>query len=213
MFTGIIEEMGKVVSISHHAKSSKITISAKKIFHDLALGDSVSTNGVCLTVSSLTNSQFRADIMSESLKRSNLGSLRVGNLVNLERAMPMNGRFGGHVVSGHIDGEGKITKIKKEANATWYTIEAQNNIMDYVVEKGSIAIDGISLTIASLTPSSFKVSMIPHTISNTIFKDKKIGDKVNLESDIFAKYIEKFIFNDNSKNERMTKTKLTQFGF
>ena len=213
MFTGIIEEMGKVVSISHHAKSSKITISAKKIFHDLALGDSVSTNGVCLTVSSLTNSQFTADIMSESLKRSNLGSLRVGNLVNLERAMPMNGRFGGHVVSGHIDGEGKITKIKKEANATWYTIEAQNNIMDYVVEKGSIAIDGISLTIASLTPSSFKVSMIPHTISNTIFKDKKIGDKVNLESDIFAKYIEKFIFNDNSKNERMTKTKLTQFGF
>ncbi|EKF51920.1 riboflavin synthase [Lactococcus garvieae] len=213
MFTGIIEEMGKVVSISHHAKSSKITINAKKIFHDLALGDSVSTNGVCLTVSSLTNSQFTADIMSESLKRSNLGSLRVGNLVNLERAMPMNGRFGGHVVSGHIDGEGKITKIKKEANATWYTIEAQNNIMDYVVEKGSIAIDGISLTIASLTPSSFKVSMIPHTISNTIFKDKKIGDKVNLESDIFAKYIEKFIFNDNSKNERMTKTKLTQFGF
>lgn len=213
MFTGIIEEMGKVVSISHHAKSSKITISAKKIFHDLALGDSVSTNGVCLTVSSLTNSQFTADIMSESLKRSNLGSLRVGNLVNLERAMPMNGRFGGHVVSGHIDGEGKITKIKKEANATWYTIEAQNNIMDYVVEKGSIAIDGISLTIASLTPSSFKVSMIPHTISNTIFKDKKIGDKVNLESDIFAKYVEKFIFNDNSKNERMTKTKLTQFGF
>lgn len=210
MFTGIIEEVGEIASISHHAKSSKITIGAKKIFEDLALGDSISTNGVCLTVSDFTHSQFTADIMNESLSRSTLGSLRVGHLVNLERAISANGRFGGHIVSGHIDGTGKIINIKNEDNATWYTIGAHKDIMNYIVEKGSIAIDGISLTVADLTSSSFKVSIIPHTISNTILNDKKIGDKVNLENDLFAKYIEKFILNDN---ERITKTKLTQFGF
>ena len=210
MFTGIIEEVGKIVNISHHAKSSKITIGAKKIFDDLALGDSISTNGVCLTVSDFTHSQFTADIMNESLSRSTLGSSRVGHLVNLERAISANGRFGGHIVSGHIDGTGKIINIKKEDNATWYTIGAHKDIMNYIVEKGSIAIDGISLTVADLTSSSFKVSIIPHTISNTILNDKKIGDKVNLENDLFAKYIEKFILNDN---ERITKTKLTQFSF
>jgi len=210
MFTGIIEEVGEIVSISHHAKSPKITIGAKKIFDDLALGDSISTNGVCLTVSDFTHSQFTADIMNESLSRSTLGSLRVGHLVNLERAMSANGRFGGHIVSGHIDGTGKIINIKKEDNATWYTIGTHKDIMNYIVEKGSIAIDGISLTVADLTSSSFKISIIPHTISNTILNDKKIGDKVNLENDLFAKYIEKFILNNN---ERITKTKLTQFGF
>ncbi len=210
MFTGIIEEVGEIVNISHHAKSSKITIGAKKIFDDLALGDSISTNGVCLTVSDFTHSQFTADIMNESLSRSNLGNLRVGHFVNLERAMSVNGRFGGHIVSGHIDGTGKIINIKKEDNAIWYTIGTHKNIMNYIVEKGSIAIDGVSLTVADLTNSSFKVSVIPHTISNTILNVKKIGDKVNLENDLFAKYIEKFILNDN---ERITKTKLTQFGF
>lgn len=198
MFTGIVEEIGTVQSISKGAKSAKIIISAKKIFSDLKLGDSVATNGVCLTVTAINNNTFSADIMNETLSRSALKELMRNSHVNLERAMPLNGRFGGHIVSGHIDGIGKIISIVKDDIAYWYKIQSTNNIVRYIIEKGSITIDGISLTIAKVERDTFSVSIIPHTINETILKNKKIGSIVNLENDIVGKYIEKFMSPPNS---------------
>lgn len=193
MFTGIIEEIGNVRSIQHGQTSSFIEIQAKTVLSDVQLGDSIAVNGVCLTVTHFSSDSFRADIMNETLKRSSLGTLRSGSHVNLERAMAANGRFGGHIVSGHIDGTGTVTNIKKDGIAHWYTISAGNSILRYIVEKGSIAIDGISLTVASLTDTSFRVSIIPHTSEQTILSEKKLGDIVNLENDIVGKYVEKLI--------------------
>ncbi|OOB79573.1 MAG: riboflavin synthase subunit alpha [Epulopiscium sp. Nuni2H_MBin003] len=193
MFTGIIEEIGTVLSIKKGAKSAMLNISADKILSDLKLGDSVSTNGVCLTVTSMTSSSFTADVMNETLSRSSLSNLKLQSKVNLERAMQLNGRFGGHIVSGHIDGVGKIISIVKEDIAIWYKIKAEKNIMRYVIEKGSITIDGISLTVARVERDNFSVSIIPHTLSETILQYSKIGTIVNLESDMVGKYIEKFI--------------------
>lgn len=213
MFTGIVEEIGKVKKIQRGAKSSKLTITASQIFQDLKLGDSISTNGVCLTVSSFSGQDFTADIMHESLERSNLGELKLGGMVNLERATLANGRLGGHIVSGHIDGRGKILEIKKDDNAIWYKIEADSELMKYIVEKGSVAIDGISLTVAKLSKQNFSVSVIPHTISNTILPTKKVGDKVNLENDIVGKYVEKLLFSDQKGSGQLTKEKLAIYGF
>ena len=148
MFTGIIEELGTISNISKTAASAVLTISASLVLEDVQLGDSIAVNGVCLTVTSFTATSFTADVMHETLNRSSLGALRSGSKVNLERAMSAGGRFGGHIVSGHIDGIGKITDIKKDDNAVWYTIAASPEILHYIVEKGSIAIDGISLTVA-----------------------------------------------------------------
>ena len=192
MFTGIVEEMGKIVRVEKGAKSSRLTVSGDKIFSDLKLGDSVATNGVCLTVTSFSKGIFTADVMNETLKRSNLGELRQGSMVNLERAMIANGRFGGHIVSGHIDGTGVITKIEQDDIAVWYTIRADRKIMKYIIEKGSVAIDGISLTIAKVTDNDFSVSLIPHTAKETVLGYKKTGDTVNLENDVVGKYIEHF---------------------
>lgn len=193
MFTGIVEEMGKIVRVEKGAKSSRLTVSGDKIFSDLKLGDSVATNGVCLTVTSFSKGIFTADVMNETLKRSNLGELRQGSMVNLERAMIANGRFGGHIVSGHIDGTGVITKIEQDDIAVWYTIRADRKIMKYIIEKGSVAIDGISLTIAKVTDNDFSVSLIPHTAKETVLGYKKTGDTVNLENDVVGKYIEHFL--------------------
>ncbi len=209
MFTGIIEEIGKVVSVRRGAKSSMLMIHAKKIFDDLKIGDSVSTNGVCLTATSIENSCFTADVMNETLNRSSLGSLTAGSSVNLERAMAANGRFGGHIVSGHIDGRGTITRIQRDDNAIWYTIQAEQNVMRYIVEKGSITIDGISLTVASVTREYFCVSVIPHTAKETILSEKRIGAVVNLENDMVGKYIEKFLGEPSKINE----TFLEKYGF
>lgn len=192
MFTGIIEEIGIVKSIKKGTKSARLIVEGRKIFDDLKLGDSVSTNGVCLTVTNISSSSFSADVMNETISKSSLGSLNIGSKVNLERAMPANGRFGGHMVSGHIDGTGKITSIKKDDIATWYTIITIPKIMHYIVEKGSIAIDGISLTVAKVTQDSFLVSIIPHTAGETTLSEKNIGSIVNLENDIVSKYIGKF---------------------
>ena len=181
MFTGIVEEMGKIVRVEKGAKSSRLTVSGDKIFSDLKLGDSVATNGVCLTVTSFSKGIFTADVMNETLKRSNLGELRQGSMVNLERAMIANGRFGGHIVSGHIDGTGVITKIEQDDIAVWYTIRADRKIMKYIIEKGSVAIDGVSLTIAKVTDNDFSVSLIPHTAKETVLGYKKTGDTVNLD--------------------------------
>ncbi|MDE7097628.1 MAG: riboflavin synthase [Ruminococcus sp.] len=193
MFTGIIEEVGTVKEVCRNGNNSFIRIQAKKILSDVHLGDSIAVNGVCLTVTRYDGSIFQADVMNETLSRSSLGSLRTGSVVNLERAMSANGRFGGHIVSGHIDGTGRITDIKNDGIATWYTIGADAGIMRYIVEKGSVAIDGISLTVAKVSDNNFSVSIIPHTAEQTVLSTKKIGDVVNLENDIIGKYVEKLI--------------------
>ena len=193
MFTGIIEEVGTVSRVQHSGNASFIEIQAKKVLEDVHLGDSIAVNGVCLTVTHFGGGVFRADVMNETLNRSSLGSLTSGSPVNLERAMAANGRFGGHIVSGHIDGTGIITDIKNDGIAVWYTVSAAPELLRYIVEKGSIAIDGISLTVAKVTDTSFSVSIIPHTAAQTILSTKKTGDTVNLENDIIAKYAEKLI--------------------
>ncbi len=193
MFTGIVEEVGRILQIDRGSRSSILHIGGKLIFDDLKIGDSVAVNGVCLTVTALSPGSFTADVMSETLSRSSLGALSRNSPVNLERAMAADGRFGGHIVSGHIDGTGTIESIKKDDNAVWYTIKASQKLMHYIVEKGSIAIDGISLTVARVTKDTFSVSIIPHTINATILGTKGIGDVVNLENDVVGKYIERFL--------------------
>ncbi len=193
MFTGIIEEIGTVDAIRKGARSAVLVIRGNKIFSDLKIGDSVATNGVCLTATEITGKTFSADVMNETLSRSTLGKLRPGSPVNLERAMAADGRFGGHMVAGHVDGTGKILHIRRDDNAIWYTILADPEIMRYIVEKGSIAIDGISLTVAAVERDNFSVSVIPHTAAETTLSGKKIGDAVNLENDMVGKYIEKFV--------------------
>lgn len=200
MFTGIVEEVGTVKAVQHGAVSSFIEIAADKIFEDMHLGDSIAVNGVCLTVTRFGGGSFRADVMNETLKRSSLGSLQSGSPVNLERAMAADGRFGGHFVSGHIDGTGTITDIRRDGIAVWYTIAAAPEILRYIVEKGSIAIDGISLTVAALTERSFSVSIIPHTAEQTVLSSKKSGDTVNLENDIIGKYVERLMSNKSEKS-------------
>lgn len=201
MFTGIVEEIGSVKEIKHGEKSSRITIGAKKVLEGTKIGDSISTNGVCLTVTNLKGDSFEADVMAETLRRSNLGSLAIGSKVNLERALSAEGRFGGHIVSGHIDGVAKITSIVKEDNATWITVSASQKLLRYIVEKGSIAIDGISLTVAYVDSEVFKVSIIPHTGEETILLKKKIDDTVNIECDLIGKYVEKLLGIETSKKE------------
>ena len=176
------------------------------------MGDSIAVNGVCLTVTSFTDASFTADVMHETLNRSSLGALRPGSKVNLERAMSADGRFGGHIVSGHIDGTGRITDIKKDDNAVWYTISAPPDILRYIVEKGSIAIDGISLTIAYVDSRCFKVSIIPHTSANTTLALRKPGDTVNLENDCIGKYVEKLL-QPYQKTGNITREFLLQNGF
>ncbi|MGL4449980.1 MAG: riboflavin synthase [Sarcina sp.] len=193
MFTGIIEEVGKINSIKVNGKSAKISILANKLLEDTKLGDSIATNGVCLTVTNLDKSSFEADVMTETMNRTNLSSLKAGSTVNLERAMIANGRFGGHIVNGHVDGTGIIENYKKDENATWVTISARDEILKYVVEKGSICIDGISLTVACVDDRCFKVSIIPHTGEETTLLKNEIGGVVNLECDVIGKYVEKLL--------------------
>ncbi len=173
-----------------------------------AIGDSIAVNGICLTVTSLSAESFTADVMPETLARTSLEGAKPGMVVNLERAMPAYGRFGGHIVSGHIDGTGKITEIRKEGNAVWYTIAADKEILGLIVEKGSIAIDGISLTVAKVTGSTFSVSIIPHTIEETILPEKKIGSVVNLETDIIGKYVKKMTQEGGAGPDRKDDRKL-----
>ncbi|MDY5774722.1 MAG: riboflavin synthase [Lachnospiraceae bacterium] len=216
MFTGIVEEMGTIAGIQKGAKSAVLTIQAEKVFSDIHIGDSIALNGVCLTVTSFNGNTYTADVMNETLRRSSLGSLTIGSKVNLERAMAANGRFGGHIVSGHIDGTGTITKVEKDDNAIWYTIAAEENLMKYIVEKGSIAIDGISLTVAKRSDMDFAISMIPHTAKETVLSQKKPGDIVNLENDIVGKYIEQLMHyekKEEKKESRLTKEFLLRAGF
>lgn len=214
MFTGIIEETGKVEAVAKGSNSAVITIAAVKVLEDTKIGDSIAVNGVCLTVTSISGRKFSADVMAETLRRSSLGSLKHGSMVNLERAMAANGRFGGHIVSGHIDGVGVISSFEKEDNAVWVEIETPAKILRYIVEKGSITIDGISLTVAKLTESSFAVSVIPHTGEETTLLNRNPGDIVNLENDIVGKYVERLMNfktddRDNKSEERNNSDSIT----
>jgi riboflavin synthase len=212
LFTGIIEEKGTIASIKRGASSAILTINASTVLDGTKIGDSIAVNGVCLTVTTMTDSQFTADVMHETLDRSSLGALRTGSLVNLERAMSAEGRFGGHIVSGHIDGTGTISNIKLDDNAIWYTIDAPSQIMRYIIEKGSITIDGISLTVAREEGTSFKVSIIPHTAAETTLSTKKAGDIVNLENDCIGKYVEKLL-KPYKPESKITKEFLLENGF
>lgn len=192
MFTGLIEEIGIIRRISNNGYSAQLIIQSSKITEDIHLGDSISTNGVCLTVIAFDKDYFEVDVMPETMRRSNLGELKPGSPVNLERAMKLGKRFGGHIVSGHIDGTGVIKNLRQEDNSTLVTIGSPPKIMKYIIMKGSIAIDGVSLTICDVDDKNFKVGIIPLTKKETILLKKKIGDTVNLECDIIGKYIEKF---------------------
>ena len=200
MFTGIIEEVGKITQINKQGEFAVVTIQASKVLQDVHLGDSIAVNGVCLTVTSFSERQFTADVMSETLKRTSLGELKPSSPVNLERAIAANGRFGGHIVSGHIDGTGEVVGIKPAHNSIWYRIQTTPKLMRYIIEKGSITIDGISLTVVDTDETSFRVSIIPHTIKETNLGSKKIGSLVNLENDIVGKYIEQFLLKKEPEN-------------
>jgi riboflavin synthase len=191
MFTGIIEEIGTIRSVLQGTRSVCLTIGAEKVTEDLKIGDSINTNGICLTIVSFNRGAFSADVMPETLRRTNLRHLTTGGKVNLERAMKLNDRLGGHLVSGHIDGTGTIRKTWEEDNALWFNIAAESKILKYIAEKGSVALDGISLTVARVDDSSFDVSVIPHTQTVTTIPEKKAGDIINIECDLIAKYLEK----------------------
>lgn len=193
MFTGLVEEVGIVESITKSTKSAQITIKAKKVLEGTILGDSICTNGVCLTVTYLDNSRFSVDVMAETMRLSNLRNFAPGDEVNLERALSLGDRLGGHIVSGHIDGVGTIENFQQEDNAVWITVATSSEILKYIIQKGSIAIDGISLTVAYVDDTVFKVSIIPHTKDITTLHRKKAGDEVNLECDMIGKYIEKLL--------------------
>ena len=212
MFTGIIEELGTIKDLS---PGGSIRILADRVLEGTNIGDSIAVNGICLTVTELNGDGFTADVMPETLKRTSLSLLRRGDKVNLERAMAADGRFGGHIVSGHIDGTGKIREYKKDGNAVWVTISADDDILRLVVEKGSIAIDGISLTVAEVTDTYFKVSIIPHTAGETTLLLKNTGDPVNLETDIVGKYVEKLLrhgeVRENGRSGGLTMEMLEDF--
>ena len=216
MFTGIVEEVGYIRGVKKGVKSAVLLIGAEKILDDIHEGDSIAVNGICLTVTSFNEEGFTVDVMHETLNRSSIGNVRTGSAVNLERAMQVGGRFGGHIVSGHIDGTGVIVDIQKDDNAIWYKIRANPGIMRYIIEKGSIAMDGISLTVAKIEPETFSVSVIPHTASHTILTQKKIGDKVNIENDCVGKYVEKLLVADKEcgqEREGLTRDFLMKNGF
>ena len=209
IFTGIIEEIGTIKNIAIQGSSGSISIKAKKVLENTKIGDSIAVNGVCLTVTKLQADGFCADVMAEPLRRSGFGKLGRGDLVNLERAMAADGRFGGHIVSGHIDGTGTISKYAREENAVWVTVDTSKEILELIVEKGSICIDGISLTVASVSENGIQVSIIPHTAQETTLTKKKTGDVVNLENDIVGKYIKRFLEAPRTNEKKQNKSGLT----
>ncbi|MHB8096137.1 MAG: riboflavin synthase [Erysipelotrichaceae bacterium] len=215
MFTGLVEEIGTIKSIVKNAKSARITIQAKVVLDGLKIGDSINTNGTCLTVTDFGSSWFTVDVMAETMRRSNLNNIKNDHEVNLERALRLGDRLGGHIVSGHVDGLGTISQIDYEENATWLTIMTINTISRYIIYKGSIAIDGVSLTVASVDSRTFKVSIIPHTNAMTSLHRKRVGDLVNLECDMVGKYIEKFLLQrvDDSTSNKLDENFLRENGF
>lgn len=214
MFTGIIEEMGKVKSIIRGRKSIRLAITCDSVLQDTKIGDSLAINGICLTVTDLGSGFFTADVMPETIQKTNLHTLKVSSPVNLERALQLSDRLGGHLVSGHVDGTGIINQIKKDDNAIRLTIGASEDILKYVVQKGSVAIDGTSLTVTKTGASYFEISLIPLTQGVTTLGIKKAGDLVNIECDIIGKYIEKLIKGDPTLSHKgLTEDTLKSLGY
>lgn len=215
MFTGIVEEIGSMEQVQRGRHSARLTIRAAKVLEGTKIGDSIAVNGICLTVTGLADNRFAADVMHETLNRSSLAKLKNGDPVNLERAMPADGRFGGHIVAGHVDGVGRILNTRRDDTAVWYTIAAEPSVLRYIVEKGSVTVDGISLTVAEVFADRFTVSVIPHTQEQTILKGRTKGDLVNLETDIIGKYVEKLMqpASTGQHTSRITKDFLAENGF
>lgn len=201
MFTGLVEEIGVVQSILWGAKSARIVIRAYRVLEGIKLGDSISTNGVCLTAVDFRDDTFTVDVMAETMRRSSFKKLTLGSRVNLERALRLGDRLGGHLVSGHIDGIGVISSLDKEDNAVWITVKTSSKLLKYIIHKGSIAVDGVSLTVAYVDERVFKVSIIPHTKDVTTLLEKSIGEEVNIECDMVGKYIEKLLLFNNETAE------------
>ncbi len=212
MFTGIIEEIGTVRAVRRHTAGVTLEIAAEKVLEGTRVGDSIATDGVCLTVTHLDGGGFSADVMHETLSRSTLGRLRAGDRVNLERAMVLGGRLGGHLVAGHVDARGRIAALRDDGSARWVTVETPQAVLRYVVEKGSVAIDGVSLTVAAVDRSTFAVSLIPHTQMQTALYAKRVGDEVNLEADMLVKYVEKLLGGQPATGG-LTFEKLAENGF
>ncbi len=213
MFTGIVEEIGVVKKVAYRGKAMQVRVAASTVLSDVKFGDSISTNGVCLTISSYTDNDFVADIMPQTLAISNLAGLKSGMSVNLERALRVGDRLGGHWVSGHIDCVGKVVEITLDQNATWLRIEMSADDMKYIVAKGSIAIDGVSLTVAKVETQSFSVSLIPTTLKKSMLEQRKVGDQVNLEYDILGKYIEGMMFSKEETKKDIDMNFLANHGF
>jgi riboflavin synthase len=215
MFTGIIEELGMVASMKRRPDSMCLTIQAQKVLEGTQIGDSIAVNGVCLTVTALSQTSFDADVMHETLRRSSLCDIKTGSKVNLERALQLSSRLGGHIVSGHIDGTGHIIRIGQDGIARVITVAIPAEMEPFIVEKGSIAIDGISLTVASVATGQFAVSIIPHTMTNTTLMSKKIGAVVNLETDIIGKYIHNFTvdYQGRTHTQKLSLETLLENGF
>lgn len=216
MFTGIVEELGKVKNIVRGSSSIRLTMECEKVLSDIKIGDSIAVNGICLTATDFGANWFAADVMPETMRKTSLEKLQLTEKVNLERALRLSDRLGGHIVSGHIDGTGIITGRQNEDNALWLTIEAPADVLKYVIMKGSVALDGTSLTVAYVDESCLKVSLIPHTAELTILGSKKAGDKVNIECDMVGKYIEKLIKGETqveSSKKSITMDFLRENGF
>ncbi|MFD3447857.1 riboflavin synthase [Microbacteriaceae bacterium 4G12] len=203
MFTGIVEEIGTIKQMKQNGQTMQLTISAQHILSDVHIGDSIAVNGICLTVTSFTSSMFIVDVMPETVKATSLQTLKQGSSVNLERAMSANGRFGGHFVTGHVDGTGTITQKKHSQNAVYYRILLPPSLLRYCMPKGSVAVDGTSLTIFGVDDTSITISLIPHTMDYSIVGQKGRGDIVNIECDMIGKYIERFV-------TKQTKSSLTE---
>lgn len=194
MFTGIIEEKGVIKQIQQVSKQAiQLTIGSTKVIEDVHIGDSIAVNGICLTVTNFSSGAFQLDVMPETIKATSLDTLKVGASVNLERAMAGNGRFGGHFVSGHVDGVGRVVKKRRQENAIYYDIEIPEALSSLLLLKGSIAVDGISLTVFGVSENTFTISLIPHTVSETILGGKSQGDIVNIECDMLAKYVQNML--------------------
>ncbi|GAE28936.1 riboflavin synthase [Alkalihalobacillus hemicellulosilyticus] len=215
MFTGIIEEVGTIKDVRQSGDEMVMVIQAKTVLQDVQLGDSISVNGVCLTVTEFTDQSFEVDVMPETVRATSLRGLSSGSKVNLERAMSANGRFGGHFVSGHVDGTGTILSKKKDHNAVYYRIGVSENLRKYMIEKGSVTVDGTSLTIFSVDEGSFTISIIPHTLDETTIGRKNVGNIVNIECDMVGKYIEHFISKRYLKepSSSLTDSFLAEHGF
>lgn len=199
MFTGIIEAVGSISSIKHHAKDMTISVDCGKLdLSDVKLGDSIAHNGVCLTVTQLHDNGYDVDISNETIQRSGFAAIKTGFPINLEKAMQVSSRFGGHIVSGHVDGVGEVTSITQLGSAVEYWIKAPNDLAKYIAEKGSITIDGISLTTNAIDGASFKLTIIPHTISQTTMQNYQVGTLVNLEVDVVARYLERLLLGDKA---------------